>query len=163
MAGKNGVRSVEEDVRDLLRLFPRVVRSLRRCSPPEPLRQAFEAGTLGPRHIPVLFSLALEGPATVSELAGRIALAPATTSLLVNELSRAQLVDRREDDNDRRRTIVSLPDELRPLMEVRAQEHAEPLRRTLERLQPEARAHFIAGCRILADEARRTGGESEEP
>lgn len=162
MAGKNGVRPVEEDVRELLRLFPLVFRGLRRCSPPEPLQRAFEAGTLGPRHIPVLFSLALEGPATVSELAGRIALAPTTTSLLVNELSRAHLVDRREDDNDRRRTIVSLPDEVRPLMEVRAQERAEPLRRTLERLQPEARAHFIAGCRILAEEASRTGEEPGE-
>ncbi len=163
MAGKDCVRPVEEDVRELLRLFPLVVRGLRRCSPPEPLQRAFEAGTLGPRHIPVLFSLALEGPATVSELAGRIALAPATTSLLVNELSRAELVDRREDDRDRRRTIVSLPDEVRPLMEVRAQERAEPLRRTLERLQPEARAHFISGWRILAEETSRTDEKLAEP
>lgn len=86
-------------------MFPLVVRSLRWCSPSEPLRQALEAGTLGPRHI---------------------------------------------------------PDDVRPLMEARARDRAEPLRRTLERLQPEARTHFTGGCHILADEARRTGGEPDE-
>lgn len=32
------------------------------------------------------------------------------------------------------------------------QERAEPLRRTLERLAPEAREHFVVGLRILAEE-----------
>src|SRR5690242_2451579 len=115
MAEPEEARPVEVGQIELLQLLRVIVRGFRHGSMAEPieepLRRAAEAGTLGKRHFPVLLSLALEGPATVSELAGRVALAPATTSLLVNELSRAGLVERREDDTDRRRTIVSLPDQ----------------------------------------------------
>src|SRR5262249_28353159 len=101
--------SVEVSQIELLQLLRVIMRGLRRNPvaetvevPPmateadmrgeRQLRHAVEAGAIGKRHFPVLLSLALEGPATVSELAAHVALAPATTSLLVNELSRAGLV-----------------------------------------------------------------------
>ncbi len=97
--------------------------------------------------------LSLEGPMSVSELADRIGLAVATTSLLVGELSKAGLVERSEDELDRRRTIVSLTEEVRKIAEPRIQEHLEPFKRTLERLTPAARAHFMEGMRLLNEES----------
>jgi DNA-binding MarR family transcriptional regulator len=89
----------------------------------------------------------------VGELAERLGLAPATVSLLVNELNRAGLVERREDEADRRRTLVSVPEEHRRLLSDLAEERLGVVRRTLARLAPEERDHFAAGLRILAEES----------
>ena len=177
MAGSDDPHPVDATLLEVLQLWRLIMRGFRRgamTGSAEPLRRGSEAGTpdeqhlrrakeagsLGERHFPVMLSLALDGPATVSELAGRIALAPATTSLLVNELSRAGLVERQEDDTDRRRTIVSLPDQYRLPIERRAMARTAPLRRALARLEPEVRDHFLAGLRVLAEEL---SDESEEP
>jgi DNA-binding MarR family transcriptional regulator len=120
---------------------------------PEPLRAAFAAGSLGPRHMPPLFALAMGGPASVGELATRIDLAPTTTSLLVNELSRAGLVERREDDGDRRRTIVEVSEHIRGMLVEHASTRLAMVQRTLDRLEPEARTHFVQGLRALVEEA----------
>jgi DNA-binding MarR family transcriptional regulator len=61
---------------------------------------------------------------------------------------------RRRDDADRRRTIVSLPDDMRGALEQFAKARLEPLRRTLEKLDPETREHFIEGLRVLSAEAQ---------
>jgi len=92
----------------------------------------------------------------VSELAERLGLSLPTTSQLVGELSRAGLLERAEDDRDRRVTLVRLPDAHRELVQDLLLRQAEPVRRTLERLSPRARADFVAGMRILAEESART-------
>ena len=48
-----------------------------------------EAGRYGERHIAMLISLAIEGPATVSVLAQRLDITAAHASLVVGELARA--------------------------------------------------------------------------
>jgi DNA-binding MarR family transcriptional regulator len=139
---------------ELLQLLALVSRRLRGGRDvPEALRDAFHEGALGPRHMPVLFSLARRPAASVGELAARFGLAPATVSLLVNDLSRAGLVERREDDQDRRRTHVSVSEHHRRLLLRLADERIGLVRRTLSRLTPEARAHFAEGLRILAEES----------
>jgi DNA-binding MarR family transcriptional regulator len=148
--------SVDAQVRELLGLFVGILRGLkhdREEEKPAELQQAFDEGSLGERHFPPLIILSLEGPLSVSELADRVGLTVATTSLLVGELSKAGLVDRREDERDRRRTIVSLNEEIRKIAEPRIQEHLQPFRRALERLSPAARKHFMEGMRVLNDEA----------
>src|SRR6266536_3543881 len=148
--------AIDLQVRELLALFAGILKGLkqdREEEKPEELQRAFEQGSLGERHFPPLIVLSLEGPMSVSELADRVGLTVATTSLLVGELSRAGLVERSEDERDRRRTIVSLSEEIRKVAEPRIQEHLQPFRRTLERLSPAARAHFMEGIRVLNDEA----------
>jgi DNA-binding MarR family transcriptional regulator len=148
--------SLDAQVRELLGLFAGIFKGLkqdREEEKPEELQRAFDEGSLGERHFPPLIVLSLEGPMSVSELADRIGLTVATTSLLVGELSKAGLVDRREDERDRRRTIVSLSEEIRKIAEPRIQEHLQPFKRTLERLSPAARAHFMEGMRVLSEEA----------
>jgi DNA-binding MarR family transcriptional regulator len=147
---------MDEQVRELVGLFAGIFKGFKQDrgeEKPEELQRAFEEGSLGERHFPPLIVLSLEGPQSVSELADRVGLTVGTTSLLVGELSKAGLVERREDEQDRRRTIVSLTEEISKIAEARVQEHLEPFRRTLERLSPAARAHFMEGVRVLNEEA----------
>jgi DNA-binding MarR family transcriptional regulator len=150
--------AVNSDLIELLRVMPRVFRGLRRHGDggdAAPVHALFKGGGLGPRHIPVLVVLVLEGPQTVGRLAHRLGLNLATVSLMVGELAKAGLVERREDENDRRRTLVSIPDEhcwrLAPVVNQRI----APVRRALERMSPEVRAAFLAGWRVLVEETER--------
>jgi DNA-binding MarR family transcriptional regulator len=118
----------------------------------DPLKRTFFDAGLRQRHMRVLLALALSGPLTIGDLATRLGLTSATTSLLAGELDRAGFLDRREDDNDRRRTIVSLPEHIRAPLEQVANAKLAALRRTLERLEPPAREHFLEGLRLLAGE-----------
>jgi DNA-binding MarR family transcriptional regulator len=95
---------VDEATRALLLLMPRLVGRAKRIPPPEPLR----ALQLAPRHLSLLAYLVFDGPLGVKELAARLEVAPATVSLMVADLSRQGVLERREDDVDRRRTIVSI-------------------------------------------------------
>jgi DNA-binding MarR family transcriptional regulator len=139
---------------ELVQLLAMIARRLRgERGVPDALREAFRKGALGPRHMPVLFSLVRKGPTSVGELAGWLGLAPATVSLLLNDLNRVGLVERREDDRDRRRTIVSVPAPHRRRLVRLADERIALVERTLARLEPEARDHFVRGVRILAEES----------
>jgi DNA-binding MarR family transcriptional regulator len=102
--------------------------------------------------MPPLFALTMGGPASVGDLAARINLAPTTASLLVNELSRAGLVVRKEDEGDRRRTIVDVSEEIRAPLAEHASKRITMAQRALDRLEPEARAHFVQGLRVLVEE-----------
>jgi DNA-binding MarR family transcriptional regulator len=147
-------RSVEEDLQELAALFTQVVQTQKRGGgePPQEFVDAFEQNHLGPRHIPVLMNLVFEDGQSVSGLAARLGLSLGTTSLMVGELSRAGLVERSEDEQDRRRTIVRLhPDHLKT-MQVLFRERTKPWLRALERMDPDDRATFMACWRVLAEE-----------
>ena len=148
--------SLESDLDELSSLVWETFRGLKQSSPPpQELRDAATRASLGPRHMPALRAVAIAGPMSVSELARRLGLGLSTTSAIVGQLSRAGLLERTEDDADRRRTIVRLQDEHRAVISDWAEQALAPLRSTLERLSPRARAQFIAGWRILHEEATR--------
>ena len=75
-----------------------------------------------------------------------------TADASTSELSRAGLLERAEDENDRRRTIVRLNDAVSKDIRTWLGERVDPFRRTLERLSPKARASFVEGWRVLAEE-----------
>lgn len=102
-----------------------------------------EAGRLGDRHVSALVSLAVAGPATVSELAERMNMSLAHSSLVVGELAGSGLVDRDHHERDRRRIIVSLSDRARPAVAEMRDRHAAPLRRFLAELSDEEARRFI--------------------
>jgi DNA-binding MarR family transcriptional regulator len=101
------------------------------------------------------------GPASVSELAERIGLTPATTSLLVGELSRTGFVQRQEDEADRRRTIVSVDKSIEDVVRPSLGETLEPLDRALARMSAVQRTHFMDGLRILNEEIGRSEGNGQ--
>jgi DNA-binding MarR family transcriptional regulator len=147
---------VEEELAQLVALLPITLHDLRSAPPsPMPMREALEGSGLGKRHATALLSVAATEPASVSELARRLGLLLSSTSTVVGELSRAGLVQREEDDEDRRRTLVRVHSDYREAMAAWVDAATEPLRNTLQRLSPSARAHFMEGWRILSEEAAR--------
>jgi DNA-binding MarR family transcriptional regulator len=155
--------TIEEDLDELSSLLWETFRGLKQSSPPpQELRDAATRGSLGPRHMPALLAVAAAAPLSVSELAQRLGLGLSTTSAIVGELSRAGLLERAEDDADRRRTIVSLDVDYREVIGSWAEQALVPLRGTLERLPARARAQFIEGWRILHEEATRTAPAGDD-
>jgi DNA-binding MarR family transcriptional regulator len=152
-AKKSRADPLSAEARELARLFAEVAIGLKRSDHDAPeLRKAAEGAGLGPRHAAPMLTLAFEDGLSVSEISQRIGLSLATTSQLVGELSRAGLVERSEDESDRRRTLVRLPDAYRPFIKALLEQHIAPMQRTLERLSPQAREHFVEGFRVLREE-----------
>ena len=120
----------------------------RRGELPPALKQA---GSLGERHIGALVSLAVAGPATVSELAERMDITLAHASLVAGELAGAGLVERSHDERDRRRIIVSLSDTAKPAVAEMRDRHAAPLRRFLSGLDDDEAERFIDQLARLVD------------
>jgi DNA-binding MarR family transcriptional regulator len=155
---KNGSADdvTRDEVREVLRLFVAVITGLKRGRDevPDSFHEAFASGGLGPRHVPVLMTVALDGPLSVGEIAERIGLSLATTSLMVGELDRHGLVERAEDERDRRRTLVRLPEAHRAIVDRWSRERSAPVARALGQMSPAVRKHFLEGMRVLAEEAR---------
>jgi DNA-binding MarR family transcriptional regulator len=142
-----------DDLDELQRLLRRVLRGLRhRQGPPAELRQAFGHGKLGPRHAGALTVVAREQPLSVGSLAEQLGVTLTSTSLIVSELADAGLVERREDPEDRRRTIVTVAEHVRPAVDGWLTTRAEPLRKALDRLQPPERDGLLSGLAALAEE-----------
>jgi len=150
--------SVEDELAELTALIPVTLHDLRSAVPaPMPMRDAMERASLGKRHASALLAVAAAEPISVSELAKRLGLLLSSTSTLVGELSRAGLLQREEDEADRRRTIVRVHEDYREAMEGWLEIALAPIRQTLERLSPQARTHFVEGWRVLGEEAALRG------
>jgi DNA-binding MarR family transcriptional regulator len=123
-------------------LLPQLVFAFRRRRGeiPDVLRQA---GSQGERHVSALISLAIMGPATISELAQRTEMSTAHASLVVGELARAGLVDRDHDERDRRRIVVSLSSAAKPAVAEMRKRNAVPLLRFLSELDDDEAERFI--------------------
>jgi DNA-binding MarR family transcriptional regulator len=153
----DGEQVPRDDVQEVLRLLVGVITGLKRGRDevPKTLREAFEGGGLGPRHVPVLMAVALgDGPMSVTEIAERIGLSLATTSLMVGELDRHGVVVRAEDDRDRRRTIVRMHDDHRAIVDQWSRERFAPIARALGRMSAPARKHFLQGLALLVEETQ---------
>ncbi len=167
MAAKTGTQRRQtptEQATELLILLSGIVIGLKKRRPGadakhDKLRDAFENSELGERHVGPLLALVLRGPASVSELADRIGLTPATTSLLIGELSRAGFVERREDEADRRRTIVSIAPSIEEVVRPSLEETLAPLARGLGRMSAAQRSHLLDGLQTLSEEFDRSAGD----
>ncbi|MFF1907663.1 MarR family transcriptional regulator [Kitasatospora sp. NPDC058218] len=150
-AGADGdERGVDDAVRALLLLMPRMVGRVKRIPLPEALR-SFD---LAPRHLSLLSYLLFDGPMTVNELAGRLEVAPTTVSLMVGELNRQGILERREDEADRRRRIIAIAPDQQPAIAGWLAPGAAAWRTALTPLTPEQRRMFVDT--LLAYEAAVT-------
>ena len=157
---KGAARGFDESTVELATLLGGILHAAKKRGAPSPqIAEAAERENLGPRHAPVLFAVAMDEGLSVSEIAERVGLSVATTSLMVGELSRAGVVARAEDERDRRRTIVTIPAEMQEAIGTWKSQVLEPMRRTLERLPVEDREAFMRGLRLLAAES---GGAPED-
>jgi DNA-binding MarR family transcriptional regulator len=155
--------AVEDDLAELTAVLPVTLHYLKSAVPaPMPMRDAMERASLGKRHGSALLAVAAVEPIGVSELAKRLGLLLSSTSTIVGELSRAGLIERTEDDKDRRRTILRVHEDYRDAMEGWLEVALAPVRNTLERLSPRARAHFMEGWRILQEEAALLASDEDQ-
>jgi DNA-binding MarR family transcriptional regulator len=146
---------VEEALRAVLLLMPQLIARIKRSGTPP----AFQSLALGPRHLPLLAYLLYDGPMSVTELAERLEVAPATVSLMLADLSRPGLVDRRPDESDRRRVVVSIAPKHRTAIEGWLDAGAQAWRRTFEGMGPAERASFLATLRRAEREFARVAGK----
>jgi DNA-binding MarR family transcriptional regulator len=130
---------VDDAIRTLLLFMPRLVGRVKRHRVPPELASF----SLAPRHLSLLAYLLFEGALGVNELAARLEVAPATVSLMVGDLSRQGILRRREDDADRRRTIVSIADEHHAAINDWLGQGAVAWRAALAPLTPAQRRMFI--------------------
>ncbi len=131
--------NVDDSIRELLLLMPRMVGRAKRLPVPERVRSL----ELSPRHLSLLALLLFDGPATVNDLAVRLEVAPTTVSLMVAELSRKGVLERREDEADRRRRIVSITVAMRPEIEAWLAGSAAAWRKALAPLTSDQRRLFV--------------------
>jgi DNA-binding MarR family transcriptional regulator len=164
--GKNQelTKTGDEAAVELAMLLAEVVHAGKKRSgePAAEFKEAAERAGLGPRHAPVLFTVALDSGLSVSAISERVGLSLATTSQLVGELSRAGILTRTEDERDRRRTIVTIAEEHEAMIGGWVRRMLEPMRTALDRMSPRTRADFMRGLRILAEETNRHSAEVEE-
>ena len=139
--------SVDDSIRTLLLLMPRMVGRTKRLKIPEEL-----AGlNLAPRHLSLFAYLLFDGPLGVNELAERLEVTPATVSLMVTELTRKGILDRQEDPTDRRRAIITLSDDHRPAIDAWLARGARAWRAALEPLTNDERALFLKTLKAYED------------
>ncbi|WP_416876571.1 MarR family transcriptional regulator, partial [Kitasatospora sp. SC0581] len=108
-----------------------------------PVPEALRSLSLAPRHLSLLAYLLLDGPMTVNDLAGRLRIAPTTASLLIGDLSRKGVLERREDEADRRRRIVDITPAQRPAISQWLAPGAAAWRTALAPLTPDQRRLFV--------------------
>lgn len=131
--------TTDEAVRAMILLMPQLVGRIKRIPIPDRLR-SFD---LSPRHLSLLSFLLHDGPLPVGALAQRLEVAPTTASLMVSDLGRQGILERREDDTDRRRTIVSIAESHRQAIKDWLAVGAKAWRTALEPLTPAQRQLVI--------------------
>jgi DNA-binding MarR family transcriptional regulator len=141
------------ELAELLPLLPMLVRAMTRrmAEVPPSLKTVWEAHSLAPRHMNVLLTLSVAGPLSVTDLSAQLGVGLATASLLVGELSRVGLVERKEDEGDRRRTIVDLAPGHREAVAGFLSRRAGLLQAALEPLSPPERVGLLRGLRAIVD------------
>jgi len=139
MSSERSGLGVDESIRTLLLLMPRLIGRAKRAKIPDEL-----AGmSLAPRHLSLFAYLLFDGPLGVNDLAERLEVTPATVSLMVGELSRKGVLERREDPDDRRRAIITLADAHREAIDSWLARSARAWRQALEPLTAEQRRLFV--------------------
>ena len=138
---------VDDAVRTMLLLMPRLVGRAKRMGVPDELRDL----ELAPRHLSLLAYLLFDGPLGVTELAERLEVAPTTVSLMVGDLSRRGVLTRDADPADRRRAIVAIADGFRPAIDAWLSRGAGAWRTALAPLTAEQRRLVVATLRAYEE------------
>jgi DNA-binding MarR family transcriptional regulator len=157
-SGVTAAAALAPEPTDLFVALGAVVKRLRHNPLPggDAAHNAFHGANPAPRHIAALLHIAAHGPIGMTELAERLHVSLATMSQVVTELGDWGLVERSTDTDDRRRTLVTVAAEHRPLTRAMLDQRLRPMQRTLRRLEPAEAAALLHGLLILAEELDHT-------
>jgi DNA-binding MarR family transcriptional regulator len=143
----------EQQLGELRTLLRRVMRGLwsRRRPTPELLELVSGHPPLGRRHVGVLAHIGTEGESTVGTIAAALGVSLPAASKLTRDLEDHGLVERHEDPEDRRRTLVALAPATAKRVRAWLDRRNEPLERALATLDAKEREAFLKGLGALAD------------
>ena len=158
MTSRSAAPTVAAETTELFVALRSVVKKLRHHPHGESLRAVFQGVNLAPRHVAALVHVAIEGPIGMTDLAERLSVSLATVSQVVTELADAGLVERSTDEQDRRRTYVSVARPHAATIRTLLDSRLQPLDRTLHRLEPAERGGFVRGLTVLAEELDQAYG-----
>jgi DNA-binding MarR family transcriptional regulator len=152
-------RQLDDERKRLMAAILEFSALLRRPEPNESSRlalgRAMRKHGLEQRHASALLTIALYGPMTITQLAGRHHVTLKTASLIAVELEQGGLIQRREDPTDRRRTIVTIAKGKERAVNEGLNNRAAYLARALDRLTPQQREGLITGLETLTEEMAR--------
>ena len=137
-------------LRDSLRRVMRGLWAPRRPTP-ELLELVSGDPALGRRHVGLLAQIGTEGERSVGELARELDLSLPAASKLTRDLEDHGLVERREDPEDRRRTVVALSPRTAKRVRAWLEQRSKPLEQALATLDTNEREAFLKGLRALGD------------
>ncbi|MCM8745047.1 MarR family transcriptional regulator [Thermomicrobium sp. CFH 73360] len=137
-------------IETVIREMREVIAYLHRRSPPR-----LGEFDLSMAQLKVLFALSCSGPLTVSEVAERLSITSPTASHLIDRLVHLGLVRRREDERDRRRTVVELTASGEDFLRQLRQGNEQYWRDLLNQLDFVDLRALLQGVRALAEAARR--------
>ena len=118
---------------DIFLLIVHLARELRCYASqiPDDVRDMVKGAGLAPRHIHALIQVGAAGQLSVSQLADRLGVALTTASLLASQLAAVGLVERKEDPDDHRRTLIKVPERFGGYTSVMFNAMLAPIDRTL--------------------------------
>jgi DNA-binding MarR family transcriptional regulator len=143
----------DEQLSELRRLLRHVMRGLwaRRRPTQELLELVSGDPPLGRRHVGLLAQIGTEAERSVGELARELDLSLPAASKLTRDLEDHGLVERREDPEDRRRTVVALSPRTAKRVRAWLEQRSKPLEQALATLDTTEREAFLKGLRALGD------------
>ncbi|MCL4443724.1 MAG: MarR family winged helix-turn-helix transcriptional regulator [Actinobacteria bacterium] len=118
---------------DIFLLIVHLARELRCYASqiPDDVRDMVKGAGLAPRHIHALIQVGAAGQLSVSQLADRLGVALTTASLLASQLAAVGLVERKEDPDDHRRTLIKVPERFGGYTSVMFNAMLAPIDRTI--------------------------------
>src|SRR6266436_1975887 len=139
----------DEQLVELRGLLRHVMRGLWARRRPTPELRELVSGEppLGRRHVGLLAQIGTEGERSVGELARELDLSLPAASKLTRDLEEHGLVERREDPEDRRRTVVALSPRTAKRVRVWLEQRSKPLEQALATLDTNEREAFLKGLR----------------
>jgi DNA-binding MarR family transcriptional regulator len=143
----------DEQLGELRRLLRQVMRGLwaRRRPTQELLELVSGDPPLGRRHVSLLAQIGTDGERSVGELARELDLSLPAASKLTRDLEDHGLVERREDPEDRRRTVVALSPRTAKRVQAWLDQRSKPLEQALATLDTKEQEAFLKGLRALGD------------
>jgi DNA-binding MarR family transcriptional regulator len=118
---------------------------------------------LSPPQFMALRHLEHAGPMRVSELAAQLGVKSPAASMMLNHLFEDHLVDRDEDPDDRRATLVSVSEEGRRELRAAEKKRRVFMRSMTGRLSDEEIDAIVTGLNKLADAATEQLGSTPTP
>ena len=149
----NGNGDVSTEAVDIFLLIVHLARGLRwhGSQIPEDLRTMVRNAGLAPRHITALVQIAAAGEMSVSLLAERLGVALTTASLLASQLASHGLVERKEDPEDHRRTLIRIPERFDNITSGMFKGLLEPIEQVLASISVQERDVLESALRRLVE------------